>query len=100
MIKRSFGVLKACVSILKKMPPYPFDIQRNIVVASMAVYNFIRKETFADRYVCEYEFENVVLERSNNGNNRIPETDEAIDIREQIETSDVKDAIMNALLQS
>eukprot|EP00268_Persea_americana_P027958 TRINITY_DN2719_c0_g1_i5.p1 TRINITY_DN2719_c0_g1~~TRINITY_DN2719_c0_g1_i5.p1 ORF type:complete len:102 (+),score=5.04 TRINITY_DN2719_c0_g1_i5:176-481(+) len=48
IIERSFGVLKARFPILKKMTPYSFPIQRSIVVAAMAVRNFIRKEAIAD----------------------------------------------------
>ncbi|RWR86504.1 DDE_4 domain-containing protein [Cinnamomum micranthum f. kanehirae] len=48
VIERSFGVLKARFPILKWMTPYPFPVQRIIVVATMAMHNFIRKEDMED----------------------------------------------------
>ena len=43
VIERSFGVLKARFPILKRMAPYPFQVQRNIVIACVAIHNYIRK---------------------------------------------------------
>ena len=41
VIERSFGVLKARFPILKRMAPYPFQVQRNIVIACVAIHNYI-----------------------------------------------------------
>ncbi|KAI3721982.1 hypothetical protein L2E82_33003 [Cichorium intybus] len=43
VIERAYGVLKKRFPILKQMAPYPFSVQRDIVVACFAVHNFIRK---------------------------------------------------------
>ena len=43
VIERTFGVLKARFSILKKMATYPFSVQRDIVIACAAIHNYIRK---------------------------------------------------------
>ncbi|GJZ33754.1 putative nuclease HARBI1 [Tanacetum coccineum] len=49
VIKRAYGVLKARFLILKQMDPYPFPIQRNVVIACFAVQNFIRKCNIHDQ---------------------------------------------------
>lgn len=49
VIDRSFGVLKVRIHILKRMTPYAFPVQRSIVVAAMAMHNFIRKEDMEDQ---------------------------------------------------
>jgi hypothetical protein len=43
MIEHSFGVWKQRWGILQKMSAYLYKIQVEIVVASMALYNYIRK---------------------------------------------------------
>lgn len=42
-IERTFGVWKQRWKILRDMPTYPFKTQRDIVIASMALHNFIRR---------------------------------------------------------
>eukprot|EP00268_Persea_americana_P054307 TRINITY_DN620_c0_g1_i1.p1 TRINITY_DN620_c0_g1~~TRINITY_DN620_c0_g1_i1.p1 ORF type:complete len:161 (-),score=16.88 TRINITY_DN620_c0_g1_i1:862-1344(-) len=100
VIERSFGVLKARFPILKRMPPYPFPVQRSIVVAAMTVHNFIIKEAIADALFQQYENENISLEASNDDDNGISDTDTVVDIVEQMEMSEVRDAIADALFQS
>ncbi|KAL5846148.1 hypothetical protein ACOSQ3_009672 [Xanthoceras sorbifolium] len=48
VIERCFGVWKARWRILQNMPNYKFDKQVAIVTASMALHNFIRRESIAD----------------------------------------------------
>ncbi|XP_062088738.1 uncharacterized protein LOC133795299 [Humulus lupulus] len=48
VIERCFGVWKARWEILQRMPNYKFDKQVAIVTASMALHNFIRRETIND----------------------------------------------------
>lgn len=100
VIERSFGVLKARFPILKKMPPYPFPIQRSIVVAAMTVHNFIRKEAIADELFRQYESEELAPEASNGGDSSTPETDATVNIEQQMEMSAIRDAIADALSHS
>ncbi|WOH14312.1 hypothetical protein DCAR_0933831 [Daucus carota subsp. sativus] len=44
VIERAYGVLKARFPILKQMAPYSFSMQRDIVIACIAVHNFIKKK--------------------------------------------------------
>ena len=42
VIKHAFGILKARFPILKRMAPFSFVTQRNIVMTCFALHNFIR----------------------------------------------------------
>ncbi|KAL5843555.1 hypothetical protein ACOSQ4_009513 [Xanthoceras sorbifolium] len=48
VIERCFSVWKARWRILQNMPNYKFDKQVAIVTASMALHNFIRRESITD----------------------------------------------------
>ena len=48
VIERTFGVWKARWAILKDMPAYDMDVQTAIVGGSMAIHNFIRRNTEHD----------------------------------------------------
>ncbi|KAJ9175419.1 hypothetical protein P3X46_013976 [Hevea brasiliensis] len=47
-IERTFGVWKERWKILRTVPPYSFYVQRDIVVVSMALHNYIRRKALAD----------------------------------------------------
>uniref|UniRef100_A0A7N2LQF3 Uncharacterized protein n=1 Tax=Quercus lobata TaxID=97700 RepID=A0A7N2LQF3_QUELO len=47
-IERTFGVWKNKWKILKQMPPYDIKHQRNIIVATCVLHNFIRKHDRED----------------------------------------------------
>ncbi|XP_010252991.1 PREDICTED: uncharacterized protein LOC104594398 [Nelumbo nucifera] len=55
VIKRSFSVLKAQFPILKCTPCYPLKTQRLMVVACMAIHNFIRDNQDKDTLFNEFE---------------------------------------------
>ncbi|GAV63100.1 LOW QUALITY PROTEIN: DDE_4 domain-containing protein, partial [Cephalotus follicularis] len=55
VIECAYGVLKARFSILDKMAPYPFNVQRNKLIACFAVNNFITKEKINDELFAQYE---------------------------------------------
>ena len=59
VIERSFGVLKARFAILRKMAPYSFRTQVHIVVACMAIHNFLRRVSLNDELFNMYENEDV-----------------------------------------
>ncbi|GAV80311.1 DDE_4 domain-containing protein, partial [Cephalotus follicularis] len=63
VIERAYGVLKARFPILDKMAPYPFNVQRNVVIACFAVNNFIRKEKINDELFAQYEEPQMVMEQ-------------------------------------
>ena len=59
VIERSFGVLKPRFPILKRIKPYPFQVQRSIVIACVAIHNYIRKLSIADTFLeqCKNEYD-------------------------------------------
>ena len=58
VIERAYGVLKARFPILKRMAPFPFSVQRDIVVACFADHNFIRKCDIHDELFMAFEENN------------------------------------------
>ncbi|GAV76742.1 LOW QUALITY PROTEIN: DDE_4 domain-containing protein, partial [Cephalotus follicularis] len=55
VIERAYGVLKARFLILDKMSPYPFNVQRNVIIVCFTLNNFIRKEKISDELIAQYE---------------------------------------------
>nr|XP_018629218.1 uncharacterized protein LOC104104920 [Nicotiana tomentosiformis] len=62
VIERAYGVLKPRFPILDKMPPYPIDIQRDVVIACFAVNNFIRKERINDDLFNQFDLPQVIFD--------------------------------------
>ncbi|XP_055810850.1 uncharacterized protein LOC129880703 [Solanum dulcamara] len=48
VVERTFGVGEARWSILRDMPYYHIDTQRDIVLATMTIHNYIRKKCNVD----------------------------------------------------
>ncbi|KAG5251922.1 protein ALP [Salix suchowensis] len=55
VIERTFGVWKQRWKILQCMPPYPYKTQVKIIVASMALNNYIRRRSQHDDVFGEYD---------------------------------------------
>ncbi|XP_076908727.1 uncharacterized protein LOC143565731 [Bidens hawaiensis] len=60
VIERTYGVLKARFPIQKRMAPFSFPIQRDIVIACFNVHNFIRKCNIHDQLFLDYD-ENTIF---------------------------------------
>ncbi|XP_016456643.2 uncharacterized protein LOC107780604 [Nicotiana tabacum] len=60
IVERTFGVWKARWFILRDMSFYHIDTQRNIVLAAMAIHNYIRKKCKVDNAFQEAENERYV----------------------------------------
>lgn len=56
-IERSFGILKNKFRILDHLPSYPIEKQAEIIVACMALHNFIRESGLPDDHFDNYEDE-------------------------------------------
>ncbi|XP_023728924.1 uncharacterized protein LOC111876605 [Lactuca sativa] len=67
VIEHTYGVLKARFPILKQMAPYPFPIQRDIVLACFAVHNFIRKCNIRDQLFMDFEEETMFTAEEGGG---------------------------------
>ena len=48
MIERSFGVLKMKWRVLLHMPSFPVEKQKKIIIACIALHNFIRDSALSD----------------------------------------------------
>ena len=55
VIERSFGVWKQRWRILQNMPAYPYKMQVEFVVASMALHNYIRRRSHDDVAFAEFD---------------------------------------------
>ncbi|KAG5235385.1 protein ALP [Salix suchowensis] len=55
VIERTFGVWKQRWRILQCMPAYPYKTQVAIIVASMALHNYIRRRSQDDAVFVEYD---------------------------------------------
>ncbi|KAK3219588.1 hypothetical protein Dsin_013558 [Dipteronia sinensis] len=55
VIERIFGILKSRFTIFKSAPPFPFKTQVEIVLACVALHNFLRKECRSDEFPIEEE---------------------------------------------
>ncbi|KAL3720048.1 hypothetical protein ACJRO7_004959 [Eucalyptus globulus] len=56
-IERAFGVLKKKWKILKGMPSYPYTKQVKIVIATMALHNYIRKNALNDTHFARVDLD-------------------------------------------
>ena len=60
IVERTFGVWKKRFRILEDMPAYNFDTQRDIVLGTMAIHNYIRKKGIQDVAFTAAENENYI----------------------------------------
>lgn len=65
-IERTFEVWKNRFAILHNMPKYKFGTQVQIVIATMAIHNFIRWKSKSDDQFKLYEDENIVVDEDDN----------------------------------
>ncbi|KAL3750729.1 hypothetical protein ACJRO7_011685 [Eucalyptus globulus] len=56
-IERAFGVLKKKWKILKGMPSYPYTKQVKIVIATMALHNYIRRNALNDTHFARVDLD-------------------------------------------
>ena len=54
-IERTFGVWKKRWKILHDMPSFSFEVQRDIVVTSMAIHNYIRRKSLDDPAFAKFD---------------------------------------------
>ncbi|CAL2234805.1 unnamed protein product [Prunus armeniaca] len=50
VIERIFGIFKSQFTIFKSAPPFPFKTQAELVLACVALHNFLRKECRSDEF--------------------------------------------------
>ena len=92
MIERCFGVLKMKWRILLNVPSYPMQKQTEIIVATMALHNFIRDSAIADAHFDNYV--DVAVEAQGSQ----PYTEDASASVDETNMGAVRDSIAVALL--
>jgi hypothetical protein len=99
VIERTFGVLKLKWRILLNVPSYPTKKQSKIIVACMALHNFIRDSALADRdFELVDEDENFIpmIKASIDDGDKIAQDGDAI-VQEDINMNSLRDEIANEL---
>ena len=99
VIERAFGVLKARFSILKRMSSYSFCTQKNIVIACIALHNFLRQISIDDELFSQYEDEELILE-NDNANHQLPNTNNSSGTSNAIFMQQFRDHIAKKLLEA
>lgn len=69
VIERALGVLNARFRIMKRMAPYSFRAQQDIVVACVASYNFLGKMIVNDTFIEQFENDMTIDSRTSNKGN-------------------------------
>jgi hypothetical protein len=97
VIERSFGVLKQKWRILKTIPSYPPRTQKHIIVACMALHNFIRDSQLHDKEFdeCDANEEYLLQEPS-----ALEEEDEVEDDDHEETMNTIRSEIADALVST
>ncbi|XP_057426609.1 uncharacterized protein LOC130720044 [Lotus japonicus] len=101
-IERTFGVWKNRFAILRKMPKYKIETQVQLVCATMAIHNFIRRHSEMDIDFNHYEDENIIVDT--NGPNQHGdvnlESSPVLSISSSPEMDHVRDTIRDQIVMS
>ena len=100
-IERTFGVWKNRFAILHHMPKFKFETQVQIVGATMAIHNFIRRNTETDVDFRRYEDENILHTNAENHHDNHVELDasSSLNIVSSIEMDCICDSIRDQIVE-
>lgn len=93
VIERSFGVLKMKWRILLAIPTYPLEKQSKIILACMALHNFIRESALSDQEFdkCDEDENYMPMPPQNHPG-------QSCDSTQDIDMNAFRDTICNALI--
>ena len=101
VIERTFGVTKKKWKILSTMPSYPFQIQVYIVIACIALHNYIRLRVRSNTELENIDVDesiSVVEDRCGEGSSRVQNQDDGgIDLLDDSSMARVRDKIAEKL---
>ncbi|XP_057443249.1 uncharacterized protein LOC130735170 [Lotus japonicus] len=101
-IERTFGVWKNRFAILRKMPKYKIETQVQLVCATMAIHNFIRRHADMDIDFNRYEDENIIV--GTDDHNQLgdvnSESSSVLSISSSPEMDHVRDIIRDQIVMS
>ena len=95
-IERTFGVWKNRFAILRRMPKFKIETQVQIVSATMAIHNFIRRNTSTDTEFNHYEDEDIL--EGNCDDHVVSDPFPSLNIVSSSEMDNVRDAIRNQIV--
>ncbi|KAJ8764235.1 hypothetical protein K2173_005975 [Erythroxylum novogranatense] len=97
-IERTFGVWKNRWKILRQMPSFPFPKQIKIVIASMAIHNFIRLNAQKDEEFSPYDEDGELLPTNEEINENEDVEENHFDEPQNNEMNDAREHIANLLV--
>jgi hypothetical protein len=105
VIERAFGVLKQKWRILKKLPSFSPEIQAQIIIACMALHNFIRDSALRDDDFekCDENEDYMPVDEDEDGNEgqqvvQVQDDDVVLEEENEISMNTIRDNIANALV--
>jgi hypothetical protein len=105
VIERAFGVLKQKWRILKKLPSFSPEIQAQIIIACMALYNFIRDSALRDDAFekCDENEDYMPVDEDEDANEgqqvvQVQDDDVVLEEENEISMNTIRDNIANALV--
>ncbi|XP_029128648.1 uncharacterized protein LOC114916346 [Cajanus cajan] len=99
-IERTFGVWKNRFAILRHMPKYKLETQVQIVCATMAIHNFIRRNAESDIDFSRYEDENITFESDDNYHGTVNlEKNQVLNVISSSKMDQVRDSIRDEIVQ-
>ncbi|XP_024634373.2 uncharacterized protein [Medicago truncatula] len=96
-IERTFGVWKNRFAILRRMPKFKFETQVQIVVATMAIHNFIRRKAENDMDFNVYEDESTVIHHDDSSSNL--DQSQVLNVVSSSEMDRVRNIIRNEIIE-
>ena len=95
-IERTFGVWKNRFAILRHMPKFKIETQVQIVCATMAIHNFIRRHSETDTEFNQYEHANIL---DGEDSSYVGESsDQTLTISSSTEMDRVRDSIRDQII--
>lgn len=95
-IERTFGVWKNRFAMLRCMPSFKFETQVQIVIATMAIHNFIRRKSATDSDFMHFEDEDIL---ENDNDNQVGENP-SITVASSTEMDFVRNSIRDQIVES
>ncbi|XP_050897585.1 uncharacterized protein LOC127104449 [Lathyrus oleraceus] len=98
-IERTFGVWKNRFAILRCMPKFKFQTQVQIVVATMTIHNFIRRNAEIDVDFNLYEDENTTIHHDDYHISPNLDQSQVLNVASSLEMDHVRDSIRNKIIE-
>jgi len=98
-IERTFGVWKNRFAILRRMPKFTIKTQVEVVVATMAIHNFIRRNADMDVDFNRYEDENITLDHDDYRRPVNLDSSQNLNIASSSEMNHVRNSVRDQIIE-